>query len=172
MPPWHADPAYGEWANDVSLSEAEIETITQWIDQGAPAGDLSIAPMAPEPKSEWLLGPPDLETGAALDQDRPGRRRSPARSRRPDRDSTGGNGSRESSFLPGDRRVVHHITGYIGLCRHERSGRSRGGVFLPRSRSSSSGPGGQPPMAYPEGVGTSPQPQTDVHLQHALPSTR
>src|SRR5690349_18365143 len=30
MPPWKADPHYGKWSNDASLTEAEIKTIKRW----------------------------------------------------------------------------------------------------------------------------------------------
>ena len=45
MPPWFADPRYGEFANDVSLSDDEIATIVAWVDGGAPEGEGA----APEP---------------------------------------------------------------------------------------------------------------------------
>jgi mono/diheme cytochrome c family protein len=40
MPPWFADPNYGEFANDPRLSEREIEMIETWAGLGAPAGKL------------------------------------------------------------------------------------------------------------------------------------
>ena len=33
MPPWHADPNYGEFSNDTRLSAQEIATLTAWVDQ-------------------------------------------------------------------------------------------------------------------------------------------
>jgi mono/diheme cytochrome c family protein len=41
MPPWSIDKTIGiqEFANDRSLSDAQIQAITSWIDAGAPAGD-------------------------------------------------------------------------------------------------------------------------------------
>ncbi len=39
MPPWFADPAYGHFANDRSLSQSEIDTLAAWVNAGAPAGD-------------------------------------------------------------------------------------------------------------------------------------
>src|SRR5579863_7371051 len=39
MPPWFADPQYGHFSNDRSLSQAEIDTIAAWVDGGAPEGD-------------------------------------------------------------------------------------------------------------------------------------
>ena len=41
MPPWHLDKTVGiqKFKNDISLSDAEINTIVSWIDAGAPQGD-------------------------------------------------------------------------------------------------------------------------------------
>src|SRR5689334_23493856 len=39
MPPWFADPAVGKFANDPSLSAAEIETLVAWTQANSPAGD-------------------------------------------------------------------------------------------------------------------------------------
>lgn len=61
MPPWHADPGYGKFANDRSLSDDEIATIVTWAKQGAPLGDKSDLPKPPrtKKKDEWQLGKPD-----------------------------------------------------------------------------------------------------------------
>ena len=34
MPPWHADAEFGNFSNDRSLSEEEIDTIVSWARQG------------------------------------------------------------------------------------------------------------------------------------------
>ncbi len=47
MPPWFADPRFGEFSNDISLSDDEIETIVAWVDAGAPQGD-GPAPAPPD----------------------------------------------------------------------------------------------------------------------------
>src|SRR5262249_24282872 len=39
MPPWHADPRHGKFANDRSLSKEERQTLLSWIEQGSPRGD-------------------------------------------------------------------------------------------------------------------------------------
>ena len=39
MPPWFADPRYGHFANDVSLTPQQIATFSAWAAAGAPAGD-------------------------------------------------------------------------------------------------------------------------------------
>jgi hypothetical protein len=46
MPPWFADSRFGKFANDKSLSAAEIATISAWADAGAPQGT-GTAPLAP-----------------------------------------------------------------------------------------------------------------------------
>jgi hypothetical protein len=38
MPPWFADPYYGRFSNDRSLSVEETARLIQWIDDGAPRG--------------------------------------------------------------------------------------------------------------------------------------
>jgi hypothetical protein len=59
MPPWHADPHYGTFANDSSLSPAEAAMLVQWIDDGAPRGT-GPDPLTnvPPPPPTWALGTP------------------------------------------------------------------------------------------------------------------
>ncbi len=60
MPPWHADPHYGKFANDRALTSAESHTLLNWIEQGCPRGD-GADPLtnAAPPVVEWTLGKPD-----------------------------------------------------------------------------------------------------------------
>src|SRR5262245_32336 len=48
MPPWGADPHVGRFKNDRRLTEAEIETITAWVDGGPREGDPTHQPTAPD----------------------------------------------------------------------------------------------------------------------------
>src|SRR6185503_8857181 len=57
MPPWFADPAYGHFSNERRLSTREIETISQWVDAGAPAGNPSDAPPALTFENGWNIKP-------------------------------------------------------------------------------------------------------------------
>jgi len=59
MPPWHADPAHGDFLNDRRLSEAEKSTVIAWATAGAPEGNPGDLPTPPTYESEWLLGKPD-----------------------------------------------------------------------------------------------------------------
>jgi len=60
MPPWFADPHYGKFANDRSLSEAEINTLVAWADSGAAAGDPKDAPKPVAWVEGWSIGKPDM----------------------------------------------------------------------------------------------------------------
>ena len=58
MPPWFADPDYGHFTNDRSLSEREIDTLTKWADTGAAEGDPLVAPAPIDwPKDGWIIQP-------------------------------------------------------------------------------------------------------------------
>ena len=48
MPPWFVDKHVGiqHFSNDISLSDAQIATITKWVDDGAPQGDPKDMPPA------------------------------------------------------------------------------------------------------------------------------
>ena len=59
MPPWFADPKFGHFANDPSLSAAEIDTLVHWVDAGAPAGDPKLAPAPRSWPAAWNIGNPD-----------------------------------------------------------------------------------------------------------------
>jgi hypothetical protein len=47
MPPWGAVKGFGEFKNDVSLSQEEITLIAEWVEGGAPEGDPSFLPVRP-----------------------------------------------------------------------------------------------------------------------------
>jgi hypothetical protein len=109
MPPWHADPHYGSFVGDRSLTVEETKTLVHWIEAGAPRGS------GPDPLtkadrqwSEWSLGKPDLivevpayevpATGVVAYQ-------------YPYADNPLGRDVwiRAIEILPGNRSVVHHV---------------------------------------------------------------
>ncbi|HKE83815.1 MAG TPA: hypothetical protein VKB50_08680 [Vicinamibacterales bacterium] len=58
MPPWFADPKHGQFANDRSLSQRDIDVISRWADSGALEGDPKDAPPAIEwPADGWQIKP-------------------------------------------------------------------------------------------------------------------
>lgn len=74
MPPWHIDKSVGiqKFKNDISLTDAQVNTIVRWVDDGAPQGDPKDMP-APKPLNTdnvWKgerdgYGPPDLVVKSA-----------------------------------------------------------------------------------------------------------
>src|SRR5215467_4447950 len=68
MPPWHIDKTVGiqHFANDRSLSDAQIATIVRWVDEGAPQGNPADMPKPKQWADDtgWQLakefGAPDL----------------------------------------------------------------------------------------------------------------
>jgi len=63
MPPWSADPRFGHYTNDISLSDQQIETIVKWVDGGMPAGTGPVPAVPKYPEGGWRLvngRPPDV----------------------------------------------------------------------------------------------------------------
>jgi len=60
MPPWFADPHYGAFSNDRSLSQKEIETIAAWAEAGAPEGDAKDMPAPVKFVNGWSIPKPDV----------------------------------------------------------------------------------------------------------------
>src|SRR5690606_26206817 len=61
MPPWHADPHVGKYANDRSLSVSQKQDLVHWVEAGAPRG------AGPDPLADykhdwplWEMGEPDI----------------------------------------------------------------------------------------------------------------
>src|SRR5947207_3427151 len=63
MPPWYADPHYGKFSNDRSLTQKEIDTIAAWADGGAPQGDLKDMPPPINFMEGWSIPKPDIIFG-------------------------------------------------------------------------------------------------------------
>lgn len=60
MPPWFADPHYGKFSNDRTLSQADIDTLVSWADTGAKAGDPNDGPKPIDFVEGWRIGKPDV----------------------------------------------------------------------------------------------------------------
>jgi mono/diheme cytochrome c family protein len=60
MPPWFADPHVGKFANDRTLSQADIDLLARWADTGATAGNPKDAPAPLQFIEGWNIGKPDL----------------------------------------------------------------------------------------------------------------
>src|SRR4030095_611444 len=60
MPPWSADPHFGKFSNDPSLSQKEIDTILSWVEGGARKGEDKDMPPTPKFVEGWTIGKPDV----------------------------------------------------------------------------------------------------------------
>ena len=60
MPPWFADPRYGRFSNDPSLTDQQIAAILTWARAGAPAGDPHDAPPPKKWAQGWNIPQPDI----------------------------------------------------------------------------------------------------------------
>ena len=60
MPPWLPEPGHGDFADERRLSDAQIQLIQDWVEQGQPLGPTARAPQPPNFRDEWQLGTPDL----------------------------------------------------------------------------------------------------------------
>jgi hypothetical protein len=113
MPPWHADPHVGEWANDRRLKQQEIDAITVWIDGGAKEGDAMDLPPAPQFAEGWTIGKPDVVlempeefTLAASGPDEYQYFDAPT-------NFTEDKYVQMAEARPGNRKVVHHVIAFV-----------------------------------------------------------
>ena len=64
MPPWFATAPKGVFENERGLTDDEISTIVNWVEAGAPAGDMTDAPPAKQwaeaANDGWTHGKPDF----------------------------------------------------------------------------------------------------------------
>lgn len=60
MPPWKAEPGYGDFVGQHPLTDAEIELIQRWVDEGTLEGNPADLPTPPKWPEGWQLGKPDL----------------------------------------------------------------------------------------------------------------
>src|SRR5262245_43848179 len=113
MPPWHADPHYGKFANDRRLSEAEVRTVLQWINAGSPEGDPKDLPPPPKFTEGWQVGKPDVEIAIPKPYD------VPASGEVEYQYVTVPTGFTEDKWVsaaeirPGNREVVHHVIVFV-----------------------------------------------------------
>ena len=55
MPPWHANPAHGEFMNAREMPRADIATLREWVNGGMPFGNSDDLPAAREIVQGWQL---------------------------------------------------------------------------------------------------------------------
>jgi len=68
MPPWFADPHFGEYRNAPKLTAADIKTLAAWADSGSNEGNAADKPsVKPEWKDGWRIQP-DVVVSMPFDQ--------------------------------------------------------------------------------------------------------
>jgi hypothetical protein len=113
MPPWSADPHYGKFSNDPSLSQKEIDTIVSWVDAGSPKGEEKDMPPAPKFVEGWTIGKPDVVLAMQEEYS------VPADGAVPYLYFTIPTGFKEDKWIqameikPGNRSVVHHVIAFV-----------------------------------------------------------
>lgn len=111
MPPWGADPHFGKFANDGSLSVAEARTLLHWIEQGAPRDEgEDPLPGAVKPAEEWPLGPPDYVVRLARPEPIPATGVLDLRHQILNAPFTNDVWIGALDIKPGNRKVLHHVT--------------------------------------------------------------
>jgi peroxiredoxin len=124
MPPWHANPKYGHFANDRSLTAEEKSLISRWVDAGAPEGNPVDLPPRREFTAGWQIGEPDA---VVYMSDKPYQVPATGEIRYQyflvDPGFTEDKWVKFAECRPGNRAVVHHII--VGLAAPGSQGRIR-----------------------------------------------
>jgi peroxiredoxin len=114
MPPWHADPHYGVFSNDRSLTAEQTKTLVHWIEAGSPRGT-GADPLTQVKKDwpVWPLGTPDLVINLPK-FDVPATGVIPYQMWTVENPLDHDVWVRAVDFLPGSRSNLHHIIATIG----------------------------------------------------------
>jgi hypothetical protein len=110
MPPWHADPHYGKFGNDRSLTADELDKLLRWIEQDCPRGEGEDPLAQIQPNAErWALGKPDLIASLPKPQSVPATGVLQYRYVESDFEMPHDGWLRAAVVRPDNRKVVHHV---------------------------------------------------------------
>jgi mono/diheme cytochrome c family protein len=112
MPPWHADPAHGEFENDRRLSDGERDAIARWVSAGAPEGNPSDLPARPTYTEGWMIGQPDAIITMQEDYPIPAKGTLAYKYFEVPTNFTEDKWVQGFEVRPGNRAVVHHVIVY------------------------------------------------------------
>jgi peroxiredoxin len=147
MPPWHADPRYGHFANDRSLSPRERATLMAWLDQGTPLGDPKKLPPPRTFSEGWTIGEPDVVFELPETYYVPAQGVVSYVYFRVPTNFKEDMWVQAAEALPGDRAVVHHIIVYVN---DPKAPRGPGG--RPQPMHFTGYAPGDAPSVFPEGT--------------------
>ena len=150
MPPWHADPHYGDFSNDRSLSTQQIQDLVHWIEAGSPRGqgpdllamDKRVWPKYQMGEPDFIITIPSTEvpaTGIVEYQ-----------YKMLENPSNKDIWVAGTEVIPGDYQALHHVIGMYGKMNPDPKARRR---FLPMGSFGGYAPGTNAGV-YPDGAGT------------------
>jgi hypothetical protein len=113
MPPWLADPHYGEFRNDRRLRQQEIDTVVAWVNAGAPEGDPKAMPPMPQYADGWNIGKPDAVFDIGTDFDVPAEGVVPYKYFKVPTNFTEDKWVEAAEIRPDKRDAVHHIIVFV-----------------------------------------------------------
>ncbi len=113
MPPWFADPHFGKFSNDRSLSQKEIDTLVAWADAGAPQGDPKDMPLPVNFVEGWRIPKPDVVFEMPADFEIPATGTIEYQYIMVPTGFTEDKWVQMAEARPGNRALVHHIVGYL-----------------------------------------------------------
>jgi tetratricopeptide (TPR) repeat protein len=183
MPPWLPEAGYGDFQDEQRLTDAQIRTIAEWVQEGARAGNPADGEPLPKFTPGWQLGTPDLVVQA--------RRPYALYADGPDEywnfvlplHLTGTRWVKAIEIRPGNARAVHHANILIDRSRSARMEEKTPGAgfpgmdltieadtFDPDSHFLFWKPGGIP-WEEPDGMAWRADPSTDLVLNvHVQPT--
>jgi len=108
MPPWKAEPGYGNFMDVRRLSDRQIALISDWANNGAPEGDPADKPTPPKFPEGWLAGQPDqtfkMTQAYSVSAEGPDQFRCFVIPLNADQDEY----VKKVEFRPGNAKIVHH----------------------------------------------------------------
>ena len=113
MPPWLADPQHGHFKNDRRLSQVEIDTVSAWVNAGAPEGNPKDLPEPPRFLDGWNIGRPDMVFELPDEIDVPAEGVVPYRYYQVPTNFTDDKWIQAAEIRPGNRSVVHHVIVFL-----------------------------------------------------------
>ncbi|HEX4121028.1 MAG TPA: peroxiredoxin, partial [Verrucomicrobiae bacterium] len=120
MPPWKAEPGFGEFANDRHLAPEQIAMFRDWLVAGTPEGSRADLPASPHFTEGWSLGEPDVVLEPDEDYGLAAEGPDIYRCFVVPTKFTEDHFIRALEVKPGNRRVVHHV-----IVHFDTTGRAR-----------------------------------------------
>jgi hypothetical protein len=115
MPPWHADPRFGHFANERRLTSREIETLASWVLGGKKRGEAKDLPKPVAWAEGWVHGKPDLVLTMPEEFTVPAAGVLPYKNWIIETNFKEDRWVRMAEARPGNPAVVHHVVAYILL---------------------------------------------------------